>query len=132
MLDYCPWADPNEPRAVGKPDLSGARADYRTENDRSILWRMLTVAHSLSSKKRIRQNATRRAINKTRSGFLKAQTRLFTDAVVAKETATAEAEFKKLTKRIDQTCAKGVMHKNQGARRKSRLQRQLNAIKSAG
>ncbi len=90
------------------------------------------MAHSLSSKKRIRQNATRRTINKIRLGFLKAQTRLFTDAVVAKDTATAEAEFKKLTKRIDQTCAKGVMHKNLGARRKSRLQRQLNALKTAG
>ena len=90
------------------------------------------MAHSLSSKKRIRQNATRRAINKIRMGFLKAQTRLFTDAVVAKDTSTAEAEFKKLTKRLDQTSAKGVMHKNQAARRKSRMQRQLNAIKSAG
>ena len=90
------------------------------------------MAHSLSSKKRIRQNATRRTINKIRSGFLKAQTRLFTDAVVAKDTATAEAEFKKLTKQIDQTCAKGVTHKNQAARRKSRMQRRLNAITSAG
>ena len=132
MLDCFPWVGPNEPRAIWKPDLSGARAEDQTENNCSILWRMLTVAHSLSAKKRIRQNETRRTINKIRSGFLKSQTRLFTDAVVAKDTAAAEAEFKKLTKRIDQTCAKGVMHKNQGARRKSRMQRQLNAIKSAG
>ena len=90
------------------------------------------MAHSLSSKKRIRQNATRRTINKMRAGFLKAQTRLFTDAVVANDSATAEAEFKKLTKQIDQTCAKGVIHKNKGARQKSRMQQQLNAIKSAG
>ena len=93
---------------------------------------MLTVANSLSSKKRIRQNETRRTINKMRFGFLKAQTHLFRDAVDANDTATAEAEFKKLTKRIDQTCAKGVMHKNQGARRKSRMQQRLNAITSAG
>ena len=93
---------------------------------------MLTVAHSLSSKKRIRQNETRNTINKMRSGFLKAQTRLFTDAVVAKDPAVAETEFKKLAKQLDQTCAKGVIHKNQAARRKSRMQRQLNAIKSAG
>ncbi len=125
MLNYPPCVGPHEPRAL-------ARADSQTENDRSILWRILTVAHSLSSKKRIRQNEKRRAINKMRSGFLKAQTRLFTDAVVAKDPAAAEAEFKKLAKQINQTCAKGVMHKNQGARRKSRMQRQLNAIKSAG
>ena len=125
MLCCSPCVSSKEPRA-------SARADFQTENDRSILWRLLTVAHSLSSKKRIRQNATRRAINKIRSGFLKAQTRLFTDAVVAKDTAAAEAEFKKLTKQIDQTCAKGVMHKNQGARRKSRMQQRLNAITSAG
>ncbi len=90
------------------------------------------MAHSLSSKKRVRQNATRRTINKMRSGFLKAQTSLFTDAVDAKDTATAEAEFKKLTKRIDQTCAKGVIHKNQAGRTKSRMQKQLNILKSAG
>ncbi len=90
------------------------------------------MAHSLSSKKRIRQNETRRTINKMRSGFLKAQTRRFTDAVVAKDPAAAETEFKKLAKQLDQTCAKGVIHKNQAARRKSRMQRQLNAIKVAG
>jgi small subunit ribosomal protein S20 len=93
---------------------------------------MLTVAHSLSSKKRIRQNETRRTINKLRAGVLKAQTRRFTDAVVAKDPTAAEAEFRKLTKTIDQTCAKGIIHKNQGARRKSRMQKQLSAIKSAG
>ncbi len=125
MLGYDLCVGPNEPRA-------SARADHQRENNCPILWRMFTVAHSLSSKKRIRQNETRRTINKMRSGFLKAQTRLFTDAVVAKDTAAAEAEFKKLTKRIDQTCAKGVMHKNQAARTKSRMQRQLNALKSAG
>ena len=90
------------------------------------------MAHSLSSKKRIRQNETRRTINKMRSGFLKSQTRLFTDAVAAKDPAVAETEFNKLAKQLDQTCAKGVIHKNQAARRKSRMQRQLNAIKGAG
>lgn len=90
------------------------------------------MAHSLSSKKRIRQNATRQQINKARKSVLKTTTRKFTDALASKDAAAAEAEFKKLTKTIDQTCAKGVIHKNQAARRKSRLHKRLSALKTAG
>ncbi len=89
------------------------------------------MAHSLSSKKRIRQNATRQQINKARKSVLKTTTRKFTDALAAKDAAAAEAEFKKLTKTIDQTCAKGVIHKTQAARRKSRLHKRLSALKTA-
>ncbi len=89
------------------------------------------MAHSLSSKKRIRQNQRRRKINRARKSALKTQTRKFADAVTAKDVSTAEAEFKKLTKDIDRTRAKGVIHPNQAARRKSRPHKRLNALNAA-
>ena len=89
------------------------------------------MASSLSSKKRIRQNETRRLINTARKSALKTQTRKFTEAVTAKDTATAETEFKKLVKALDQDCTIGVMHKKQASRRKSRMQKRLNALKTS-
>jgi small subunit ribosomal protein S20 len=36
-----------------------------------------------------------------------------------------------MTKKLDQTAAKGTIHKNQASRRKSRLAKQLNALAKA-
>ena len=33
-------------------------------------------------------------------------------------------------KKVDQACAKGIMHKNKAARKKSQLQKKLNAAKA--
>ncbi len=88
------------------------------------------MASNLSSKKRIRQNKTRRLINTARKSALKTLTRKFTEAVSDNNTAIAETEFRKLTKALDQDCTIGVMHKKQASRRKSRMQKRLNAIKA--
>ncbi len=90
----------------------------------------MTVAHSLSAKKRHRQNVKQRVINRARRHALKTQTRKLTDALSVKDLAAAEAEFQKLTKAIDQTRAKGTLHGNQAGRRKSRLQKRLNALRT--
>ncbi len=89
------------------------------------------MASSLSSKKRIRQNKTRRLINTARKSALKTLTRKFTEAVTANDTALAETGFKKLTKALDQDCTIGVMHRKQTSRRKSRMQKRLNALKTS-
>ncbi|MCC8042258.1 MAG: 30S ribosomal protein S20 [Oscillospiraceae bacterium] len=46
------------------------------------------------------------------------------------DTDTTEESVKLAIKRVDQACAKGVMHKNKAARKKSQLQKKLNAAKS--
>lgn len=89
------------------------------------------MASSLSSKKRIRQNKTRRLINTARKSALKTLTRKFTDALAASDTAAAETEFRNLTKALDQDCTVGVMHKKQASRRKSRMQKRLNVLKAS-
>ena len=96
-----------------------------------LIGRFSTVASSLSSKKRIRQNKTRRLINTARKSALKTLTRKFTEAVSANDTAVAETEFRKLTKALDQDCTIGVMHKKQASRRKSRMQKRLNVLKAS-
>jgi small subunit ribosomal protein S20 len=89
------------------------------------------VAHSLSSKKRIRQNEKRRARNRIQKSRVKTQGRRFREAVASGDLAQAQAEFKKACKLIDQVAAKNTIHKNAAARTKSRLQRRLNRLQAA-
>jgi len=78
------------------------------------------VANIKSQKKRILTNAKRAERNKAVKSELKTR---------VKNAATAPADPEALrlaVKRLDMAAAKGVIHKNQAARRKSRLMRKLN------
>ena len=86
------------------------------------------MANSLSAKKRIRQNAKRREQNRARKSALKTDVRKLTDAIHDKKVDEARQLFRTVTKRIDQTAAKGTMHRNTAARRKSRLARRVNKL----
>jgi small subunit ribosomal protein S20 len=88
------------------------------------------MAHSLSAKKRIRQNEKRRAINQNRRTAVKTAIRRFKDAVQSGEPDAAEQAYRKATKALDQTAAKGTLHRNAAARRKSRLAKRLNTLKA--
>lgn len=88
------------------------------------------MAHSLSAKKRMRQNETRRVRNRARKSVVKTQTRRFTEAVAARDVETSETELRKACRLLDRIAAKGTMHKNTVARRKSSLQKRFNALKA--
>jgi small subunit ribosomal protein S20 len=88
------------------------------------------VAHSLSAKKRIRQNAKRRARNRSRRSALKTRLRAFTDAVTGGDSAVAETRFRDVCKALDREADRGLIHRNAAARRKSRLARRLNELKA--
>jgi len=90
------------------------------------------VAHSLSAKKRVRQNIKRRARNRARKDMIKDQTKTFLSVLGAGDFAKAETELRKTTQRLDKVAAKGTIHKNTAARRRSRLALKLNAAKKAG
>jgi small subunit ribosomal protein S20 len=90
------------------------------------------VAHSISAKKRVRQNARRRARNRARKEVLKDAIKTFTAAWTAGDVNKAETEFRSATRRIDKVAAKGTIHKNTAARKRSRLARKLNALKAGG
>ncbi len=86
------------------------------------------MAHSLSAKKRIRQNVKHRIRNRARAKQVKLQVRKVVEALDERNVEKATAEFRAAVKQIDQGAAKGTLHKNAAARKKSRLQRRLNAL----
>ena len=88
------------------------------------------MAHSLSAKKRIRQNEKRKARNKARKLAIKDQTKAFGAALHAGDFGKAEVELKALTQKLDRTAAKHTIHKNTAARKRSRLTLRLNAAKA--
>ena len=86
------------------------------------------MAHSLSAKKRMRQNASRRTINRARKSQVKTQTKKFEMAMVAGDVEQAKEQYRLLTKKLDQTASTSTMHKKTASRRKSRLAKRLNAL----
>jgi small subunit ribosomal protein S20 len=90
------------------------------------------VAHSLSAKKRVRQNIKARARNRARKELIKNHTKAFTTATGAGDLAKAETELRQLSRRLDKVAAKGTIHKNTAARKRSRLTKRLNALRSKG
>ena len=88
------------------------------------------MAHSLSAKKRVRQNEKRRARNRHRKTVVREDVKTFTAAVTAGDVAKAEEALKTTVIRLDKTAAKGTIHKNAAARKRSRLTRRLNALKA--
>jgi len=90
------------------------------------------VAHSLSSKKRIRQNTKNRAQNRGRKDQLRAVVRAFNSALQGGDAGKSAEALKAAVKKFDQVAATGTIHKNTASRKKSRLQRKLNALAKAG
>jgi len=82
------------------------------------------VANIKSQIKRIKTNAKRAERNKAVKSELR--TRVKT-AVRATGTADASEAMRAAVKRLDKAASKGVIHKNQAARRKSRLMKRVNA-----
>ena len=82
------------------------------------------MANIKSQKKRILTNAKAAERNKAVKSELKTRTK---NAVNAVGTETSEESLRLAVKRIDVAASKGVIHKNQAARRKSRLMKKLNA-----
>ena len=85
----------------------------------------LPMAHSLSAKKRIRQNAKRNARNRWRLRSLRVAIRDFLSKLTHGQVTEAKASFTALQRLIDRSAAKGIIHKNNAARRKSRLNKRL-------
>jgi small subunit ribosomal protein S20 len=85
------------------------------------------MAHSLTAKKRIRQNAKRRARNRWRTKTMKGAIKSFLDTLAHGSVDDARTAYRAAASAIDRTAQKGVIHRNQAARRKSRLNARLKA-----
>ncbi len=84
---------------------------------------------TVSAKKRVRQNAKRRAINHWRKRRIKTQIKSFLQAIQEQDLATAEVAIRKTCGILDRIACTCTLHRNTVARRKSRLARRLNALK---
>jgi len=88
------------------------------------------VAHSLSAKKRVRQNARRRALNRARRSALRTKLRRCRELLAKGNLAEVEQVFPQTCQALDRAASRGTLHRNAAARRKSRLARRLNALKA--
>jgi small subunit ribosomal protein S20 len=89
------------------------------------------MAHSRTAKKAVRQNVKHRANNRWRLRTMREAIKAFTDKVAHGSADEAQAELSKALRVIDVSASKGVIHKNQAARRKSRLNARMK-LKKAG
>jgi small subunit ribosomal protein S20 len=88
------------------------------------------VAHSLSAKKRVRQNAKRKVINRSRKSQIKTQIKHFESALASGDVEAASEQYRLVVKKLDKTSATSTMHKRTAARKKSHLARRLNHLKA--
>jgi small subunit ribosomal protein S20 len=86
------------------------------------------VANIKSQIKRNKQNEQRRLRNQAVRSELKTRVKRATTAADGGEDASDMTRA--AAKRLDKAASKGVIHKNQAARRKSRLMKRVNAAEA--
>lgn len=86
------------------------------------------MANTASAKKRVRQNEKRRMRNRvwlTRARSTVKQARITIDS---EDSAASVAAVNKAISELDRAASKGVIHKRNAARRKSRLLKMLSTL----
>jgi small subunit ribosomal protein S20 len=94
-----------------------------------VLWRVVHLATTnKSAEKRNRQGEKRRQHNKSVKTAIRSSAKKVATATESKDKATAETSLKDMIKRLDTAARKGIVSKNAAARKKSRMQRHVNAL----
>ena len=78
------------------------------------------MANIASQEKRIQRSLRERAENRRYTSTIKTYFRRLEAAVAAGDDATAEKEHRELISQIDRAVQRGALHRNTGARKKSR------------
>ena len=86
------------------------------------------MANIKSAKKRILVNRTKAARNKSIKSAVKTSIKKVEAAVVAKDKEAAVAALANAISTIDKAATKGVYHKNNAARKVSRLSKAVNTL----
>ena len=88
------------------------------------------MPNNASAKKRMRQEQKRRLHNRSVKSIVRTQVTKARAAIASGEDfEAAEAAVRAAASELDRAAKKGVIHRNNAARRKSRLMKQLNATK---
>jgi small subunit ribosomal protein S20 len=88
------------------------------------------LANTKSARKMIRVSAHRRQRNAPARVAVKTEIKKANTAIAAKNSDAAESVVAAISI-LDQAAERGILHKNNAARRKSRLMRRLNAMSVA-
>ena len=88
------------------------------------------MAHSLSAKKRIKQNEKRRTINRSRKSAVRTEIKRFEESLKAGDKDAATKQLKLVTQKLDKVASTSTIHKNTAARMKSRLTKKLNKLEA--
>jgi len=89
------------------------------------------VKKNLSALKRARQTEKRNARNRTERSKIKTVMKSVESSVKADDKETARTALLKAIKTIDSAVPKGIIHKNNAARKISKLVRKVNAASKA-
>jgi small subunit ribosomal protein S20 len=85
------------------------------------------MANIKSQIKRNRQNEARRQRNKAGRSFLKTKTRRVNEAIESGDADAARDALRIAARELDRAAAKGIIHKNKAANKKSRLARRVGS-----
>lgn len=89
------------------------------------------MANLKSSKKDIKRSTVRAEVNKSTKTALKTYVKKVKLAVEAGDKDATQAALTMAIKKIDKAAQNGIIHKNQAARRKSRVAKIVNTATSA-
>ena len=81
-----------------------------------------------SAKKRVLVTKTKTLQNKMFRTQLKTDIKKYQAAIEAGDTALAQETYKAAVKKVDQAAARGIIHKNAAARKKSQFTKALNKM----
>ena len=86
------------------------------------------MAHHKDAIKRMRQNEKRRTKNRAYRSRMRNQIKAVRAAVESGDASTAQTELRSATSIIHRLAGKGIIHRNQAARRISRLNKAVKKI----
>ncbi len=86
------------------------------------------MAKSKTPAKRARRAEANRLRNKAYKSKLKTAIKQYENAVIAEDLDTASNKLLQVTSLLDRSITKGILHKNNVARKKSALSKKLNSI----
>ena len=89
------------------------------------------MANTPGAKKAVRKIARRTEVNKARRSRVRTFLRRFDEAIAAGDAAAAKTAFVEAQSELMRAVTKGVVHKNTGSRKVSRLAAQLKKLSAA-
>ena len=81
-----------------------------------------------SAIKRVKTNESKNAQNATAKSAMRTAVKKVDAAIVLNDAAAAKESFVEAARKLDKAAAKGLIHKNAAARKKSRLMKKLNTL----